>query len=116
MEFKLDGIYGNGNISIETSEDGSSVFTSTLERETCPCCTLPECALDCEASKTENKESVEDVQNRLLFNLGLDVIEAYTGALVVALREKGFNLEDENLKEAFKESIETTLDAIANNT
>lgn len=115
MKFELDGIYGDGNISIESSDDGSSVFTSTLERETCQCCTLPECALDCEASKTENKESVEDIQGRLLFNLGLDVIESYTGALVIALRDKGFNLEDENLKSAFKESIETTLDAIANN-
>ena len=114
MIFEIKDIYGNGSFKIH-DDNGVFTFESTLARETCPCCDKIECALDCEQSKAESQESVEDVQQRLLFNLGLDVIESFTGALVVSLQEKGFSLEDENLKSAIKESVETVLDAIANN-
>jgi hypothetical protein len=88
--------------SIHIYANRKGTAESDLVRTTCPFCGDQLCIFDCDQSQAEG--SSEEVQARLEFNAGLDMLES----LILAHACEGVNVEDER----YRNGIRAVLDAM----
>lgn len=88
--------------------NGNSITSAGL-KQVCPYCSQETCYADCDgaAGDIDGLESEEQMEMRRLYNFAVDGLESYLLALSMA----GVDVSTD----AFKEALQTTLDAIANN-
>lgn len=100
-------------IEVTLTGDGGGSITSDLQ-DCCPHCEQFDCHFSCDMSQAEFaepeddiKESEEDVESRIHYNLACDGVEAVILGHAVA----GIDIESP----AYLEGIETAIQAIGNN-
>lgn len=117
MEIVLD------TMTINVPSPNIGVLTgSNLHREHCPHCDTPDCDLDCDGSLAEFEdvaphpiETDEERIERHKFNHAMDVVEAMTLAVTLAIVAQSRGVIDTiALKEILNPAIKTVLDKIGN--
>lgn len=108
-------------MTFKVDANGGDMVRTELLREACPQCNNPDCNFDCDLSQVEfdgtsDPDAMEEeVLGRHKCNFALDVVEAYTLALLVSLERSGWDTAHIPLKHAIAEAVETAVDGLGNN-